>query len=105
MEKVVVSLLLVIVAGSVALAYGTGLPAPHHVRMVSWNGMSELRWQTVPGAKSYVVERDGEPITSALLSTYAVLIPGKAGQYRVAAYAQGNLGAWSPPMDWSPPVR
>jgi hypothetical protein len=92
-------------AGSVGL-----LHAPQNFTVLEGAnpGMVELKWKTVRGSSSYIIERSTDPPTSSSWTSGAVstkakylmggLESGTKFWFRVAAVNSAGIGAWSTPI-------
>jgi len=71
-------------------------------------GMVELKWKTVRGSSSYIIERSTDPPTSSSWTSGAVstkakylmgnLESGSKFWFRVASVNSAGIGAWSTPI-------
>lgn len=86
------------------------LPAPQNFTVLEGAnpGMVELKWKTVHGSSSYIIERSIDPPTSSSWTSGAVstkakflmgnLQSGTKFWFRVAAVNSAGIGAWSSPI-------
>ena len=100
-------------AGMQVRAEGTPvglLPAPMNFSIMEGAnpGMVELKWKTVKGSNSYIIERSIDPPTATSWSAASVstkskfllggLASGEKLWFRVAAVNSAGTGAWSTPI-------
>jgi hypothetical protein len=80
------------------------LPPPHLTGRQKSTFVIELTWSEVPGAKEYVLERDGREVHRGSAQAYDDTPPVggttiASWRYRVRAEAIGHAGTWSEPVE------
>ena len=93
-----------------AAVAATGTPAQPQALMptaADYDGQIDLSWDTVSGAKSYVIQQSGDPVTATSWSyggvstksrfTASGLTSGTRFWFRVAAVNSNGQSGWSDP--------
>lgn len=106
-EQVILSAGMDVRAAAVAATDPPGQPQGLTATAGDHDGEIDLSWDTVPGAKSYVIEKSGDPVTPTSWSHAGVstrstlaaqgLTSGTRYWFRVAAINSNGQSGWSDP--------